>query len=47
MPINPDALSSLAREYAKDMTSIRGRRVQRFLRREFAGAECVPLAAQS
>lgn len=41
MPIDPDALSSLASEYAKRMTSIRGRRVQRLLKREFAGAEHV------
>ena len=44
MPIDPDALSSLASEYAKDMTSIRGRRVQRLLKREFAGADYVLLA---
>jgi hypothetical protein len=41
MAIDPDALSSLASEYAKGMTSIRGRRVQRLLRREFAGADLV------
>ena len=41
MPIDPDALSSLASEYANRMTSIRGRRVQRLLKREFAGAEHV------
>ena len=41
MPIDPDALSSLVSEYAKGMTSIRGRRVQRLLKREFAGAEHV------
>ena len=34
-------LTSLAGDYAKGMTSIRGRRVQRLLRREFAGAESV------
>jgi hypothetical protein len=34
-------LSSFASEYAKGMTSIRGRRVQRLLKREFAGAEYV------
>lgn len=39
MPIDPDTLSSFASEYAKNMTSIRGRRVQRLLRREFAGAD--------
>jgi hypothetical protein len=39
MPIDPDVLSSLASDYAKPMTSIRGRRVQRLLMREFAGAE--------
>ena len=36
-----DSLSSLASDYAKGMTSIRGRRVQRLLKREFAGAEYV------
>lgn len=41
MPIDPDTLSSLASDYAKGMTSIRGRRVQRLLKREFAGAEHV------
>ena len=41
MPIHPDALSSLASGYAKGMTSIRARRVQRLLKREFAGAEHV------
>ena len=41
MPIHSDALSSLASDYAKGMTSIRGRRVQRLLKREFAGAEYV------
>ena len=39
MPIDVNALSVLAAEYAKGMTSIRGRRVQRLLKREFAGAE--------
>lgn len=39
MPIDADTLSSFASEYAKGMTSIRGRRVQRLLKREFAGAE--------
>jgi hypothetical protein len=41
MAIDPDALLSLASEYARGMTSIRGRRVQRLLRREFAGADHV------
>ena len=41
MPIDANALSALAAEYAKGMTSIRGRRVQRLLNREFAGAEYV------
>jgi hypothetical protein len=41
MPIDPDTLSALASDYAKGMTSIRGRRVQRLLKREFAGAESV------
>jgi hypothetical protein len=36
-----DTLSTLASDYAKGMTSVRGRRVQRLLKREFAGAECV------
>jgi len=44
MPIDPDALAALASEYAKGMTSIRGRRVQRLLKREFAGAQYVLLA---
>lgn len=39
MPINPETLSSVATDYAKGMTSIRGRCMQRLLRREFAGAE--------
>jgi hypothetical protein len=39
--IAPAPLSALAKDYAKDMTSIRGRRVQRLLRREFAGADHV------
>lgn len=41
MPIDPETLSSLARDYAQGMTSIRGRRVQRLLKREFAGADYV------
>jgi hypothetical protein len=41
MPIDAAVLSSLASDYAKSMTSIRGRRVQRLLKREFAGAEHV------
>jgi hypothetical protein len=41
VPIDPQALSNLASAYAKDMTSIRGRRVQRLLKREFGGAEYV------
>jgi hypothetical protein len=36
MPIHPDTLSVLASEYVTGMTSIRGRRVQRLLKREFA-----------
>jgi hypothetical protein len=40
-PIEPPALSSLAVDYASGMTSIRARRVQRLLKREFAGAEYV------
>jgi hypothetical protein len=41
VPIDPQTLSSFASEYAKAMTSIRGRRVQRLLKREFGGADCV------
>jgi hypothetical protein len=44
MRIDPDALSSLAAEYTRPMTSIRGRRVQRLIKREFAGAERVLVA---
>ncbi len=43
VPIRPDSLASLASEYSQDMTSIRGRRVQRLLKREFAGADYVLL----
>lgn len=41
MAFDADALSDLAAGYAKGMTSIRGRRVQRLLKREFAGADFV------
>lgn len=41
MTIDASTLSSLASDYASGMTSIRGRRVQRLLKREFAGAEYV------
>ena len=41
MPIAPEALSALAGRYAHGMTGIRGRRVQRLLKREFGGAEHV------
>jgi len=41
VPVDPDTLSSLATRYAQGMTSIRGRRVQRLLKREFAGADHV------
>jgi hypothetical protein len=41
MPIDPNTLAGLASDYAKRMTSIRGRRVQRLLKREFSGAEYV------
>ena len=44
MSIDPDMLSSIASEYAKGMTSIRSRRVQRLVKREFAGAQYVLLA---
>ncbi len=39
MPIDADTLSFVANDYAQAMTSIRGRRVQRLLKREFAGAD--------
>lgn len=41
MPIDPDTLSAIASDHAKGMTSIRGRRVQKLLKREFSGAEHV------
>jgi hypothetical protein len=41
VPIDPETLSSFASRYAKDMTSIRSRRVQRLIKREFGGADCV------
>ena len=47
MPIATDSLSSLATEYTKRMSSIRGRRVQRLIKREFGGAEFVLLAQSS
>jgi len=43
MPIHADTLSLLANRYTLDMTPIRGRRVQRLLQREFAGADEVRL----
>ena len=39
MPIEQEALAALAARYVSEMTSIRGRRVQRLLMREFGGAE--------
>lgn len=44
MPIVPEKLEEFASEYAKDMTSIRGRRIQRLLKREFSGVEYILLA---
>ena len=41
MPIDPQELSLLAADYAKAMTSIRGRRIVRLIKREFAGADAV------
>lgn len=38
MPIDAETLSQLALNYASTMTSIRGRRIVRLLKREFAGA---------
>ena len=43
MPIDPDTLSSVAADFANGMTSIRGRRVQRLLKREFKGVDYVLL----
>src|SRR4051812_13924203 len=43
MPIDSVTLSSLASDYANGMTSIRRRRVQRLLKREFAGADYVSI----
>lgn len=43
MPVHADTLSSLASQYTLGMSSIRGRRVQRLLKREFAGADEVLL----
>jgi hypothetical protein len=47
MPIATDSLSSFAIEYTKRMSSLRGRRVQRLIKREFGGAEFVLLAKSS
>ena len=41
MTIDPADLSRLAAAYARNMTSIRGRRVQRLIKREFGGADHV------
>ncbi|RQP25039.1 hypothetical protein [Piscinibacter terrae] len=41
MSIDPDALASLASQYTQHMTSIRARRVQRLVKREFGGADHV------
>ena len=41
MPIETDLLASIALHYTEPMTSIRGRRVQRLVQRELAGAEHV------
>jgi len=40
---NEAVLAALASEYAQGMTSIRGRRVQRLVKREFAGAAHVKI----
>lgn len=39
MPIAPDALAALAADFAIGMPPIRGRRVQRLLKREVGGAD--------
>lgn len=44
MCIDSVTLAAFASAYTEGMTSIRGRRVQRLLRREFSGAEHVLLA---
>jgi hypothetical protein len=41
MPIDPTRLDAIAVPYAEGITSIRGRRVQRLLRREFASFDTV------
>ena len=41
MPIDPSTLHSIAAAYAEGMTTIRGRRVQRLLRRELASFDTV------
>jgi hypothetical protein len=41
MPIDPSRLAERALAYAAPMTSIRGRRVQRLVRREFAASDTV------
>lgn len=43
MAIDSNALSALAVDYTRRLTSVRGRRVQRLLKREFAGADHVIL----
>jgi hypothetical protein len=43
VPIDPDLLAAFAADFAKGMTSIRGRRVQRLLKREFKGVDHVLL----
>ncbi|MGO4379259.1 hypothetical protein [Pseudoduganella sp. RAF53_2] len=43
MAIDSETLNSLVKDYAKDMTSIRGRRVQRLVKREFGGADHIAI----
>lgn len=48
MALDDDILTRLAQAHTRGMTSIRGRRVVRLIRREFAGAAealCLPLPA--
>lgn len=47
MPIRPEALAQLASDYIKPMTSIRGRRIERLIKREFAGADQVTIVTDS
>jgi hypothetical protein len=45
MAISPETLAQLATEYADSMTSIRGRRIVRLIKREFGGADQVMIVS--